>query len=177
MKVQIYLHTPLHIGDGEKLEPMTFFKENNKINVINQNNFFKILAAERGGVDTFANWIDNELKRNPKPKLNDFLNSKPQMKKEMIKSENILYSIQGDTNKAVSTVLKTNGKLYIPGTEIKGAIRTAILYKALKENEKLTREVLRVIPYVLSQDRSVSKKPNVENFSFRWYSSSSVLER
>lgn len=144
MKLKIKTLTPLHIGSGEKYNALSYIKvkENNKhyLCYLDFDKVKQVLTTEQ--LNTFFNWISEQ----EYPSLQEFLNEKlrdhdGRITKQLI-SESI-YKVElcfneDPTKKTflgdIESFIKQNNMVYIPGSEIKGAIRTAVMYKLLNDD-------------------------------------------
>ena len=139
-KLEIETLSPLHIGDGSTLIPLEYVLEDGLVKVVNLDFLLEALPGK----------IASQLGEEMVP-MRDFLNEKNQghlLQKPELYSRKIKLSdgARGDLeddldrrngqqiNKAqIKTFVKTGGKPFIPGSSIKGAIRTALAYHILKE--------------------------------------------
>jgi len=164
MKLQIKTLSPIHIGNGEKYNGLSYIFGQNKIFIYNSDHVMKNITPQYS--QGFMLWIEQriaeieqlESQRRNEQRPNDIkkLLREAQKKlslKEFIENElkdiaiknnfnrNISYSIETKTqvynNIDIDCFIKQNNKPYIPGTEIKGAIRTAVLYRLLNNGKKL----------------------------------------
>lgn len=118
--------SPLHIGSGNKISPIEYVIDG-RLYRIDMNSLFK---DKNFPIDEFIE------------KAKDFLylgNFYPDTVKKHAK-----YSIEisnelkrNRRTKEVLEFIKSGGRVYIPGSSIKGAIRTAILYYAIKNDKRL----------------------------------------
>jgi CRISPR-associated protein Csm5 len=154
MKCKLKTITPLFIGSGNDIEPYEYLLENNKYSRLNLDIVFKLMADyDISLVDKFGNWVnensekllrerDNQLQSQirQKFKIINFLklNKLPdnEIKKVLNNTKSSLYSFdisyQVGKFKQLKEILKTTDyKPYIPGSSIKGAIRTALAFHYL----------------------------------------------
>lgn len=132
MKLIIETLTPVHIYNGKKLSPYTdYIYENGKIYYIDVNRLNeKILSNDM----LFENYI-NEIKK-IKSNTRDKFTLKKLFNKYKLKTEE--YSIAKfdvfghPGHNEIHEIIKTNNKPYIPGSSIKGAIRTCLLFDYLQ---------------------------------------------
>ncbi len=126
MKVRIKTITPVHIGTGNELSSTDFYN-NYRIS------FDKLCdyIYEKEG-NKFLDYLNDENNLNTltiSKLISDFkLNSS-----EVIKNCAI-YRLNTPLTRNTREIFKTNNRLTIPGSSLKGAIRTALLYKVLKNN-------------------------------------------
>ena len=177
MKLQIKTLSPIHIGNGEKYNGLSYIANQQKVVFYDSSKVMENITSKYG--DRFMKWIEqrtSEIENLEKQKKNERNEQKrknitrqlreAQRKlniKEFIENViqdiavinkfkgNYLYSDEAMTqiynNIDIECFIKQNNKPYIPGTEIKGAIRTAIAYNLLNigsEYACLKNELLRL---------------------------------
>lgn len=127
MKYKIEILSPLHIGNGNEIPPVEYVMDK-RFYRIDMESLFR---DEKFDVDSF---IENA-------KFDSFYLG--EFYKD-VAMKHILYSMEmSDDVKAKSNVrefIKTGGKPYIPGSSIKGAIRTALMWYVLKEYRDIYEE-------------------------------------
>jgi CRISPR type III-A-associated RAMP protein Csm5 len=137
MKIIIKTLTPVHIGSGKEISPTEYLVEDGYFYRINLNSLF----ADPDFQNLSEKFIDSALHTRY---LGDLI------PKEFLK-KHILYSlpITGKakeylkTNKTiVKEFIKTAGKVFIPGSSLKGSILSAIFYHILKENFSTNEEFI-----------------------------------
>ena len=123
--------SPLHIGNGRELTPLDIYPGEGVVYVldtgrltddllgmgISLEEILHLLRNPPGDAYVWKGYID-ELRLNP--------------------SDYALYTLKihgeaGKRSMQIKEFIKTNGKPYVPGSSVKGALRTAVLYKVLKE--------------------------------------------
>ena len=123
--------SPLHIGNGRELTPLDIYPGDGVVYVldtgkltadlidmgISLEEILHLLKNPPGDAYVWKGYID-ELHLNP--------------------SDYALYTLRihgepGRRSMQIKEFIKLNGKPYIPGSSVKGALRTAVLYKVLKE--------------------------------------------
>jgi len=136
-KVKIKLLTPLHIGDGNFISPMEYFISDKKVYLIPGETLFK--GLDRRNLDVLKTWLKTSIyrasfKRREAFRLSDFIKQHRYMENRLKKLSTLSFDIGSNDIqiKEIITIIKSNGEPYIPGSEIKGAIRTAILYRLLR---------------------------------------------
>lgn len=143
MKLQIKTLSPVHIGNGEKYNGLSYIQDKRsspvKLCYLEFDTIKSVLSAQQ--LQNFADWITTErfpsifkFLRNINDRNNTTANnliSKALYKIDLLFKEDPHQRIfLGD----IDSFLKQNNKPYIPGTEIKGAIRTAVAYKLLQSD-------------------------------------------
>ena len=126
MKLKIKTLTPIHIGTGKELTPLEFFNNYR----INYDKLFDLIAEEKR--DEFFNWIDQFQETSfSVTDIQKKFNIKPN---DIISKCGLYRFNQSFQDKAREGIKDSSNKLFIPGSSIKGAIRTALLYKVLKNH-------------------------------------------
>ncbi len=117
--------SPIHIGSGEKYKSSEFIIKGNQIIRVDINKVYAILNEK--DKDLFLEYLEDPVFR-----LNDLINRmKIPVSETKFYSSNLKTSIPTE----ISEHIKTNTKGYIPGSSLKGAIRTAILGSFIGEKE------------------------------------------
>ena len=166
MKIIIKTLTPVHIGSGKEISPTEYLIENGYFHRINLNSLF----ADPDFQPFLEKFIDSALHTRY---LGDLL---PQ---EILK-KHILYTLP-ITGKAkeylknnktiVKEFIKTAGKVFIPGSSLKGSILSAIFYHILKENFSSDKE------FILQSLQFKNKYENLLDFVFSRFAKDSPLKR
>jgi len=124
--MEIKTLTPVHIGSGNKLTRTDFIVRNGKVIVLDAPKLFR--ALEEKGCDVMN--IVNELSyRSLDDLARDFGLDAMDFRRYEVK-------LTGSIGE-ISEQIKTGGRAYIPGSSVKGAIRTAILWYILKNDKSL----------------------------------------
>lgn len=156
-KIYLKTLTPVHIGSGEKLGSFEYYIHKNTFYKLNIDSCFKFLLSKKHDVLDFLNrWAEeksgelsdnnnNRSKESFKMSIFEFIKSRDylndnnlanELLKEIEKGNHIYYSMKCDGvtgSQDVSTLLKSaNSEIYLPGSSIKGIIRTALLKDALE---------------------------------------------
>ncbi|MFQ6084407.1 MAG: type III-A CRISPR-associated RAMP protein Csm5, partial [Candidatus Aminicenantia bacterium] len=126
MKYEIKTYTPLHIGTGNKYSKAEYTLKND---ILHRVSLDKLLA--------FLNTIEikefTQDLENPSFRLYDFIKNKGiDIKK--IKRYTAELKSRTPRDRVVEQI-KVNDMPYVPGSSIKGAIRTAILYKLFSSKD------------------------------------------
>lgn len=165
--IKIKTITPIHVGSGNKIETFDYFWSGNKLFVLNQDEIFNFIFSKNNEyLDDFNQWIEEKANimsqfghktAKSSYKLNpiDFVSGKirdNKLKKEIIDkfyNDELIHYVIGDAinpnSKDVSTLLKSaNNEVYIPGSSLKGVVRTALLNEAIYnlENPNKVKDIL-----------------------------------
>jgi len=175
MRYRLKTLSPIHIGNGNQINNWSYSIDNSKLQIYD---FDKVVRALKDNPQRLIN-LTADIERNPLNKnLGDFLknyriNVEPAYSVE-IKGE-IKRKKRNQNNpeyKPIWEFIKENGKVYIPGTEIKGAIRTALFYKILKDklltDEKLKNKFLREYQNCLNEKNENDIKKRFKSLASKW---------
>jgi CRISPR-associated protein Csm5 len=145
--------SPVVIGTGERCNPMGFFvADDGRVWVVDERKFIEVLI-ERGLAEGFRIWLEGQLQQNRRPNLKGFFDAKEIFgeEKSAEKRTEILRASVAYVLPLVSLrqrmlrfnlCLKTpDHRPYIPGSELKGAMRTAVLAKMLNDDVNLLRQL------------------------------------
>ena len=129
MNLKISAVTPIHIGNGERYTSAEFVVRGDKIIRIDTNKIFTLLNEKNQ--EKFIQELEV-----PHFQVENFIKGIPL-------SETKIYSarLKGGIPTEIQEQIKTSRRAYIPGSSIKGAIRTAILYNQINDRniEKISR--------------------------------------
>lgn len=120
---------PLHIGDGQEYTNFSYFPHQGRLYFVDSNAFRKLEKAQREKLLSILSAPKGHS-------LDTFLNHFPELRQSMSETAQYWLTLpdQKQFNANIFTFIKTGNKVYIPGSEIKGAIRTAILYNLLNRD-------------------------------------------
>jgi CRISPR type III-A-associated RAMP protein Csm5 len=114
---------------------------------VDERKFIEVLI-ERGLAEGFRIWLEGQLQQNRRPNLKGFFDEKkiPAEKRAEILRASVAYVLplvsSGQRMSRFNLCLKTpDHRPYIPGSELKGAIRTAVLAKILNDDVNLLRQL------------------------------------
>lgn len=125
MKLIFETLSPLHIGTGERYSSSEFLVRGNCIIRLDINKIYVLLSEKNK--DVFLQFLED-----PRFRLDDFIKN---VDISILKTK--LYSTKLKTNipHEIAENIKTGFKGYVPGSTLKGAIRTAILSAFIADNE------------------------------------------
>ncbi len=135
-KVEIFkLKTlsPIHIGTGNKLTKLDFVIRGNYILVLNVDKAIDYLLQDNSEI--FVEEILDNMAKN-KFSWDDYFPEHKRIPEELIKYKMELNPrVRSDRIRDIWEAIKEDNKnLYIPASEVKGFIRTAIIYNYIKDN-------------------------------------------
>ncbi len=158
-KYRVKVLTPVHIGTGEELqENLDFYVKNNRVRVLDFDRL--IVACEQAGIDPMPyveegrldNLFNSSAVSQPKPDIDPrwaklaALQTGNQAQAQLEIDDGLAYQAQIQAVNRPQTILsqiKTASSLgYIPGSSVKGAIRT-ILARHLMNDDAVRSQVAR----------------------------------
>lgn len=125
--MEIKTLTPVHIGSGNKLTKVDFIVRNGRVIVLDTSEFF---GALEGKGFNLMKIVDELSYRGLDDLAKDFDIDPADFKVYEAK-------LVGSVASEISEQIKSGKKPYIPGSSIKGAIRTAILWYIVKNDRSL----------------------------------------
>lgn len=137
--------TPLHVGSGEELTPLDYIHLGDRLVVVDHDRLFAELDRRR-----LLNDYLRRLEGGDGPlSLTKFLQEK-RVRLEDVASAVRRYSIKvgpaaagARFERRVKTVIRSqDGSVYIPGSSLKGALRTSLIYYVLQGDDGLRRNLL-----------------------------------
>ena len=160
MRYQINIISPIHIGTGTKLELFDYLIVDDRFYRIDFDKFLRRLSELPEAVEKFTTWVETTSTRlaqarNDRERADlrrDFniqwfcINrlKNPSLVKELTTS---YYLYQGGCpprlwhRKTLELIKLPTSHPLIPGSSLKGALRTALAYRVLKENPSLWRDI------------------------------------
>jgi CRISPR-associated protein Csm5 len=178
MKLYLKTITPLHIGNGEKLYDLDYFIIDNTYFQFNHSVFYDFIKNENINADILTKWIEDNTITTDKTKTYarqrniDFTKAREELRnkfklinfaKRVNKEKEFLNYLKKDyrvikayinqdkniKEKEIRGIIKNaENSLYIPGSSIKGAIRTALLFDYMNEHENSENVVNSFISYL-----------------------------
>lgn len=144
-KMSLTTLSPVFIGSGEELNKSMYVYNNKEIMIIDERKLIKELLSRKGLYESFLNEcssgdlnLTNFLERH----LNGYKNM--DIYKYKINSYSDIKT-GGKLNNINSFIKSSNGKPYIPGSSIKGAIRTAIIYGEIMNDKNRYNNIFKDI--------------------------------
>ncbi len=157
-KVKLTTLTPIFIGGDQAndLSPITdFVVEQDKLHIIDQRKFENLLSEDADLVDEYVKQVKQgnfDFKSFIENKLNSTVE---ELSKKIISIKN--YPGQGEIKAFVSS----SGNTFIPGSTVKGAIRTAIIYNWLilsSDGKSKVNNILNIYNRIYNADEIIKKK-------------------
>lgn len=127
--------TPVHIGNGQDLSPLTdYYLTNGKIHLLDQEKFSELIY-HCGEVENFIRSVEAVTDQSKEYLIKSF--TKNHLKLDLdtlpVKSSLASYGVQNPL--VINECIKTDEKPYLPGSSLKGAIRSSLLFNWLTQEE------------------------------------------
>ncbi len=159
MKYEIEVISPVHIGSGGAISPIEYVVEDNfyraDMDRIFEDERFdtnRFIEGAKGGALYLGRFASELAKEHVRYALDISHSTKTN-----------LQGLIGSRSSTVREFIKTKDDAYIPGSSIKGAIRTAILWWALKNNRVLFENVERYLEILLNARNLSERIRNARN--------------
>lgn len=145
--------SPLFIGSGELYSQLDYIHHEDTIFIIDFDKLLEQIPTEV--IDDLTNEISENFKNNIwEGNIREFLGRYNINWREIIEKK---YELIGTIGKnEINQFIKTGDQIYIPGSSLKGAIRTAILFKILEDNPNKKENLVEGIVEQFN-DRQISK--------------------
>ena len=139
---QLVLKGPVHIGNGEKYGKKDYFQNGDNVAVLNVSSFIQKLSPEE--FESYCSFLQNQ---ECDADLQSFLKRNNLLSKAV---KSVAYSVATPLARARGGAIKYHdiaifvkdayGCPYVPGSSVKGAIRTALLTSLIKANPALRKQ-------------------------------------
>lgn len=141
--------TPVHVGSGDKYLAVDFTVEDKKVVFIDALKFFE--EVESRGYNPFE--VAEEIGKGAS--IKDYVDISKVKRKEV--------PFTGKTvRREILEHIKSGEELYIPGSTIKGAVRTVLLWKAVKDDVLLLQKAIESVKRALGGKNYLHKKELVK---------------
>lgn len=151
LRLEITGISPVFIGSGDLYSQLDYIVEDQKVHLLNFNSLLSEIPLNLID-DLTKNILDNFSNNRWEGDVKNFLKEYDlDWKKHVEQSHDLIGEIGKNE---LHQFIKTSDKLYIPGSSVKGAIRTCILFSILKNNPTFRgREESSVLNYF--NDRNI----------------------
>jgi len=153
-KYELEVLSPLHVGSGDLITPLEYVVVDDKFYRVDMSAVFR---DEEFNVEAFMEAVGRDEER---LRFSDF--SSPELGKRYERYALALSAATGKDLESragdVREFIKTKERPYVPGSSIKGAIRTAMLWNALKEDPGKLRALKNHLRRLMRQDKVNKKK-------------------
>lgn len=141
--IDIEVLSPVTINDGETLSPLAdYFVLDGELHYVDEQKFQALLAED----ESIADRYEQQLTKTDTKGVDRFLMHVVQSKEQLSRiSSGRKVRFTGEKTLDFKTIIKSNGKAYIPGSSLKGAIKNAFLFYWLEKEEAGQRELERFV--------------------------------
>lgn len=187
IKLKLTTLTPLFIGSGKELESFEYVIIRGKFYKIDTNRILNYLIKnDKNALDLINNWIEdtvfgNNQAHNVNPNIYNLnvlkfvdkylrnSNLLKDIKNKIVNGEFSFYTIQSFVqdnfhNKVISHIKTADNKIYIPGSTIKGMIRTALLVDYIQRMMlESPNEIDILLDLILKELNEIGNQPSNHN--------------
>lgn len=126
--------SPVHIGSGDRLGPLDFVRDGSRLVVVDQGKLEQRLMKSPALLDAYVRLCESD-----RPQLADFFRTNRIQAAEVARY--VLRS-PGSVGREVFSFIKTpGGGAYVPGSSIRGAIRSALLHRIVEERQEIRQGI------------------------------------
>lgn len=135
-RIRLTVLTPTHIGSGEKLDKSqyVYVSTSGKAYLLNESAWVKFLNQRRL-LESFICQINRQ-----QPNLWSWLQGEGVQERELVKLAQTVLQVSAADRSSLNNLhpmlRQADGQVYIPGSSIKGMLRTAILYHLIQNDYK-----------------------------------------
>ena len=166
-RVSLSTLSPVFIGDGgEALSPDTdFIKQGNQVIIIDQQKMQDALAKNPSLIDEFVQGIRHFDNNRSLFSLSDFITKRLNIPFSDV--EQCRLPVEGEIQKTpIRRFIASAGRAYIPGSTIKGAIRTAVLLDWLLKTNAGKKQLAEIRMFIEKKDWKALKQLDPEKECF-----------
>ena len=166
-RVSLSTLSPVFIGDGgEALFPDTdFIKQGNQVIIIDQQKMQDALAKNPSLIDEFVQGIRHFDNNRSLFSLSDFITKRLNIPFSDV--EQCRLPVEGEIQKTpIRRFIASAGRAYIPGSTIKGAIRTAVLLDWLLKTNAGKKQLAEIRMFIEKKDWKALKQLDPEKECF-----------
>ncbi len=166
-QIKITSITPVCIGDGKKLSPFSDYKlKDRKLIYLNQETIKQVLKTRPNLIEDFVNGIISGMDNTgSKFDIESFFYNYAKIDLASITLKTIDSTTVSKGNKNLYTIIKNAGvDPYIPGSSLKGAVKTALLYNWLMDkNNYWCKDYLKLYDKNSTSNLSKKEEGNLPN--------------
>lgn len=160
-KVALSMLSPVFIGGGEQatLSPYTdFIQQGNQVIIIDQHKLQNALGIKTDLIEEFVQGIRCGFDNNRSVfSLSAFITNRLNL--SLSEVEECRLPVEGDTQKNhIRRFIASGGRAYIPGSTVKGAIRTAVLVDWLLKTNPGKKQLAEIRMFVEKKEWSALKR-------------------
>ena len=154
--IEIEVLSPLAINSGEKLSPLSdYFVEGEQLFFVDEEEFFKVLLENQDLSNKYETAVEKTKIDGADKFLNELFKEGGVDIQSIAKNDPILFN--GGKTTELSSIIKSNGEPYIPGSSVKGAIKNAFLYYWLMNTDQGEKELSK---FVIDNNQPLQRSAN-----------------
>lgn len=136
-KINATVITPISIGNGSELSPYKdYFIDNDKVHYTDENKLSQLLAKDPALMDSYVEGVANMDGNRSNFDLKGFVQNHLSMDPFDLVRNSIEFRGNSNAKLPINEAIKTpTGRPYIPGSSLKGAIKTALVYTDLEKTD------------------------------------------
>lgn len=145
---------PVHIGDGDVLDNSTLLRIKDDFYSVDFKTIYLALEKSHCQVELFGDWLKKEIDSRPwaKPKIDRFVDTLEYDRQKVFKEQitklirNSIkdYHTGAPGSEVYSCLRDMRQRPYIPGSELKGALTTALMFKRVQQDEAFFDDLARL---------------------------------
>ncbi|MFA5555365.1 MAG: type III-A CRISPR-associated RAMP protein Csm5 [Phycisphaerae bacterium] len=161
-KIKATVVTPISIGDGSQYSPYKdYFIYKGRVYYVDEQKIGELLAKDHQLMTEYVEGVANMEGNRSRFDLKDFIQNRLQMDAEFLNRKELDFYGNALSKLPINGFVKNpNGYPYIPGSSIKGAIKTALIYTDLEKasaGEKWKEDFFRTLSRI-DFNRSVNER-------------------
>jgi CRISPR type III-A-associated RAMP protein Csm5 len=158
--LEITTLSPVYVGDGGRLTPLDYLEKDRVIHVINEDKLFEELER-RGLVNDFINYVERARDASLKDFVERFMRGVgPRVYESMTRYSLEILSGRGEGKQILTFIRNAEGRAYIPGSEVKGAMRIALMHSILEGEPARASRILGMLASD-QRDEDVLLRPRI----------------
>lgn len=136
-KIKATVITPVSIGSGIQLSPYKdYFISNNKVHYVDEKKLSELLLSKENLMDQYVEGVANMDGNRSRFDLKDFIEHRISVDPFEVVRESVSFNGDANAKLPINGLIKMpNGQPYIPGSSIKGALKTALVYTDLQKTD------------------------------------------
>lgn len=162
-KYELTCISPVHVGSGTALQPFEYLFDNkNKCVYIMDREKWIQLLCQYNLMEALSDFLEIKFEKIRKKSDAQTISVMEWLRRNGVKDADIVNAAQrkmkmadikakNSLNIINLAVCEADGRLYIPGSSIKGVMRTAILYKMLSKDPAILRQYAQEMLYVVKK--------------------------
>ncbi|NPV86939.1 MAG: type III-A CRISPR-associated RAMP protein Csm5 [Anaerolineae bacterium] len=137
LNLHVEVYSPLHIGSGERIPYKLLLLDDDSLTVVDEGKLIDWAAKDEKRSDRLVAFFED-----PKQSLSDFLQQNRSISLQQVQKYQITNNAVGKGMLSeVLEFIKTSGAPYLPGSSVKGVLRSALIRGFLLESRSTLEQV------------------------------------